>query len=90
MALRSTEECPGTADDVWPSRLLVLSWPTLFSGGLRFQVASSRRNEFLKYPSVYPTQEAQEGQEAMKSVMPDGMAARCSAIMVLAVIDAML
>ena len=38
-------------------------------GGLSFVVAPSLKNEFLKYPMVYRTQ------DAMKSVMPIGMLA---------------
>jgi hypothetical protein len=48
-------------------------------GGLSFAV-SSMRNEFLKYPVVY------RSQEAMKSVMPGGMAAMFVAMIVLAVL----
>jgi hypothetical protein len=53
-------------------------------GALSFAVSASLRNEFLRYPGVYRTQ------EAMKDVMPAGMAAMFVAMMVLAVIYAML
>jgi hypothetical protein len=53
-------------------------------GGLAFGLFPSLRNEFLKYPAVYRTQ------EAMKSVMPGGMAAMFVSIVALAVIYAML
>jgi hypothetical protein len=53
-------------------------------GGLSFALMPSLRNEFLKYPAVY------RSQEAMKSVMPGGMAAMFVAMVVLAVIYAML
>jgi hypothetical protein len=53
-------------------------------GGLSFGLVPSLRNEFLKYPAVY------RSQEAIKSVMPGGMAAMFVAMVVLAVIYAML
>jgi hypothetical protein len=53
-------------------------------GSLSFVVAPSLRTEFLKYPAVY------RSQDAMKSVMPVGMAAMLVAMLVLAVIYAML
>jgi Protein of unknown function (DUF1761) len=53
-------------------------------GGLAFGMFPLLRNEFLKYPAVYRTQ------ESMKSVMPAGMAAMFVGILVLAVIYAML
>ena len=53
-------------------------------GGLSFALMPSLRNEFPKYPAVY------RSQEAMKSVMPGGMAAMFVAMVVLAVIYAML
>jgi hypothetical protein len=52
-------------------------------GGLTFAV-SSLKNEFLKYPAVY------RSQEGIRSVMPFGMAAMFVAMLVLAVIYAML
>jgi hypothetical protein len=52
-------------------------------GGL-MAALPSLRNEFLKYPTVY------RSKEAMKSVMPAGMAAMFLAMLVLAVIYAML
>jgi hypothetical protein len=53
-------------------------------GGLSFVLFPSLKNEFLKYPAVYRTP------DAMKSVMPVGMAAMLVAMIVLAVIYAML
>jgi hypothetical protein len=53
-------------------------------GGLSFGLFPQLRNEFLKYPDVYRTE------EAMKSVMPVGMAAMFAGMVVLAVIYAML
>jgi hypothetical protein len=53
-------------------------------GGLSFALFPSLKTEFLKYPAVYRTQ------EAMKSVMPGGMAAMFVGVLVLAVIYAML
>jgi uncharacterized membrane protein len=53
-------------------------------GGLSFVVAPSLKNEFLKYPAVYRTQ------DSMKSVMPAGMAAMFVAMVALAVLYAML
>src|SRR5580704_7737027 len=52
-------------------------------GGLMF-TRGTLRNEFLKYPAVY------RSQEGIKSVMPAGMAAMFVAMLVLAVIYAML
>jgi hypothetical protein len=52
-------------------------------GVLFFAWLSPLRNEFLKYPAVYRTQ------ESMKPVMPLGMAAMLLSILVLAVIYAM-
>ncbi|HWF43868.1 MAG TPA: hypothetical protein VG537_04425 [Candidatus Kapabacteria bacterium] len=52
-------------------------------GGLMFTIASVK-NEFLKYPEVYRTQ------EGIKSVMPAGMIAMFVAIVALAVIYAMM
>jgi len=52
-------------------------------GGLFF-TAAPLRNEFLKYPAVY------RSQEGIKSVMPAGMASMFVAMMVLAVVYAML
>jgi hypothetical protein len=53
-------------------------------GGLSFALVPSLRTEFLKYPSVYRTQ------EGIKSVMPAGMAAMFIAILALTVIYARL
>src|SRR5580700_9835047 len=53
-------------------------------GGLAFGVVPLLRNEFLKYPGVY------RSQEEIKSIMPGGMAAMFVAMVVLAVIYAML
>ena len=53
-------------------------------GGLAFTLVPSLRNEFLKYPAVY------RSQEGIKSVMPFGMVAMFLAMLVLAVIYAML
>jgi hypothetical protein len=52
-------------------------------GALAFAV-SSLKNEFLKYPAVY------RSQDGIKSVMPFGMAAMFVAMLVLAIIYAML
>ena len=53
-------------------------------GGLSFAALPWLKNEFLKYPAVY------RSQEGIKSVMPAGMAAMFVAMLVLAVIYAML
>lgn len=53
-------------------------------GGLSFAVAPQLRNEFAKYPAVYRTQ------DAMKSVMPAGMAAMFVSMLALAAIYALL
>ncbi len=53
-------------------------------GGLAFGAFPMMRKEFLKYPNVY------RSQDAIKSVMPVGMAFMCVAIVVLAVLYAML
>lgn len=53
-------------------------------GGLSFAVVPWLKNEFLKYPGVY------RSQEGIKSVMPAGMAAMFVAMVVLAVLFAML
>jgi len=53
-------------------------------GGLAFGLFPSLRNEFLKYPAIYRTQ------EGIKSHMPGGMAAMFVSILALAVIYAML
>ena len=53
-------------------------------GGLAFGLFPPLRNEFLKYPAVYRTQ------EGIKSVMPAGMAAMFVSVLALAVIYAML
>jgi hypothetical protein len=52
-------------------------------GGLSFALFPSLKDEFLKYPAVYRTP------DAMKSVMPAGMAAMFVAMVVLAIIYAM-
>jgi hypothetical protein len=52
-------------------------------GGLSFVLFPSLKDEFLKYPAIYRTP------DAMKSVMPAGMAAMFVAMVVLAVIYAM-
>lgn len=48
-------------------------------GGLTFGLLPLLKNEFLKYPAVY------RSQEEIKSVMPAGMAAMFRAMLVLAV-----
>lgn len=53
-------------------------------GGLLFAAFPPMRNEFMKYPAVY------RSQESMKSVMPVGMAAMLVAMIVLAILYAML
>ena len=53
-------------------------------GGLSFAALPWLKNEFLKYPAVY------RSQEGIKSVMPAGMAAMFLAMLVLAVIYGML
>jgi len=53
-------------------------------GGLAFALLPSLRNELLKYPAVY------RSQEGMKRVMPGGMAAMFLAMLALAVMYAML
>lgn len=53
-------------------------------GGLSFVLLPSLKDELLKYPAVY------RSQEAIKGVMPVGMAAMFVAMVVLAVIYAML
>src|ERR1700722_17324791 len=53
-------------------------------GGLVFGLLPWMRNEFLKYPNIYRTQ------EGIKSTMPIGMAFMFLAIVVLAVLYAML
>jgi hypothetical protein len=53
-------------------------------GGLSFAVSPSLKNEFLKYPAVY------RSQQAIKGVLPVGMVAMFVAMVVLAVIYAML
>jgi hypothetical protein len=53
-------------------------------GGLAFGLFPWLKNEFLKYPAVYRTQ------EGMKTHMPGGMAAMFVSILALAVIYAML
>jgi hypothetical protein len=53
-------------------------------GGLSFKLVPSLRNEFLRYPAVY------RSQDSMKSVMPAGMAAMFVAMVALAAIYALL
>jgi hypothetical protein len=53
-------------------------------GGLTFGLLPLLKNEFMKYPAVH------RSQEAIKRVMPAGMAAMFAAMVVLAVIFAML
>jgi hypothetical protein len=53
-------------------------------GGLAFGLLPSLKNEFLKYPSVY------RSQEGIKSVMPLGMVAMFVGMVVLAVLYSML
>ena len=53
-------------------------------GAVAFTLFPSLRNEFLKYPAVY------RSQEEMRTVMPGGMAAMLLAMLVLAVMYAML
>jgi hypothetical protein len=52
-------------------------------GGLTFAVLPTLKSEFAKYPAVYRTQ------DAMKSVMPLGMAAMFVGMVVLAMLYAM-
>jgi hypothetical protein len=52
-------------------------------GGISFVLFPSLKDEFLKYPAVYRTP------DAMKTVMPAGMAAMFVAMVVLAIIYAM-
>jgi len=54
------------------------------AGGLAFGLLPSLKSEFLKYPSVY------RSQESIKSVMPVGMAAMFVGMVVLTVLYAML
>jgi len=53
------------------------------AGGLTFTFLPSLRNEFLKYPAAY------RSQEGIRSTMPFGMAAMLLAILALAVLYAM-
>jgi hypothetical protein len=53
-------------------------------GGFMFMVLPTLKNQFMKYPAVY------RSQEGIKSVMPAGMAAMFVAMVVLAVLYAML
>lgn len=53
-------------------------------GGLSFVLIPSLKDEFLKYPAIY------RSQEAMKTVMPAGMAFMFLAILALTVLYAML
>jgi hypothetical protein len=53
-------------------------------GGLTFAALPWLKNEFMKYPAVY------RSQDGIKSVMPAGMAAMFVAMLVLAVLYAMI
>jgi hypothetical protein len=53
-------------------------------GGIAFGLLPWLKNEFMKYPAVY------RSQEGIKSTMPVGMAAMFVSILALAVIYAML
>lgn len=53
-------------------------------GGLTFALLPSMKNEFLKYPAVYRSQQGQ------MSAMPLGMAAMLVSVLVMAVLYAML
>jgi hypothetical protein len=53
-------------------------------GGLSFALLPSLKNEFLKYPAVY------RSQDGIKSVLPFGMAAMFVAMVVLAMMYSML
>jgi hypothetical protein len=53
-------------------------------GGAAFGLLTSLRDQFLKYPAVY------RSQEGIKGVMPAGMAAMFVAMLVLAVLYALL
>jgi hypothetical protein len=53
-------------------------------GGLSFVLMPSLKDEFMKYPGVY------RSQDAMRSVIPAGMVAMLIAMIVLAVIYSML
>jgi hypothetical protein len=53
-------------------------------GGLVFMVLPTLKNQFMKYPAVY------RSQEGIKSVMPAGMVAMLVAMVVLALLYAML
>jgi hypothetical protein len=53
-------------------------------GGLFFTLLPSLRDEFLKYPAVY------RSQEGIKRVMPAGMVAMFVAILILAILYAMI
>jgi hypothetical protein len=53
------------------------------AGGILFGLLPALRNEFLKYPSVYRTE------EGIKAAMPAGMAGMFLSILVLAVIYAL-
>jgi len=55
-----------------------------FAIGALFFTAAPMKNEFMKYPAVY------RSQEGIKSTMPAGMAAMLLAMLVLAVLYAML
>jgi hypothetical protein len=71
-----------------PARIALASVAAFFAyfvvGGLLFGLLPSMKNEFLKYPNIYRTQ------EGVKSTMPVGMAFMFLAIVVLAVLYAML
>jgi|HubBroStandDraft_2_1064218.scaffolds.fasta_scaffold82608_1 hypothetical protein len=55
-----------------PTRIALASIAAFFAyfavGGLTFALLPSMKNEFLKYPNIY------RSQEAMRSAMPVGMA----------------
>jgi hypothetical protein len=53
-------------------------------GGFMFMVLPTLKNQYMKYPAVY------RSQEGIKSVMPAGMVAMLVAMVVLAVLYAML
>jgi hypothetical protein len=70
------------------TRIVLASIAAFFAyfavGGLVFGLLPSMKNEFLKYPNVY------RSQEGIKSTMPVGMAFMFLAIVVLVVLYAML
>jgi uncharacterized membrane protein len=70
-----------------PTRIALASIAAFFAyfavGGLSFALMPSLKNEFLKYPNVY------RSQDAMRHTMPVGMVFMFLAIVVLAVLYAM-